>query len=124
MNALVRKHKETVVQDSAEQKSAGGLDVATVAPWVLFWGWVALDSALAYRKSQAALTQAAEADPEPEPQEVQPEPRLRRWLRSEPLSAEGLHGVRKRSRAAMIGAPIMAVLGPLVLGKLLRRRKP
>jgi hypothetical protein len=120
---LARKQKDAAEKDSAEQKSAGGLDVATVAPWVLFWGWVALDSALAYRKSQAALEQASEAE-EPQPPEVPPEPRLRRWLRSAPVSVDGLQVVRKRSRVAMIGAPVIAVLGPLVLGKLLRRRKP
>ena len=108
----------------AETKSTSGLDVASVAPWVLFWGWVALDSALAYRKSQAALD-AAQAEPEAAEPEPAPkaEHRIRRWLPVSSLCPEGLRAVQKRARTAMIGAPIVAVLGTLVLGKLLRRNK-
>ena len=107
--------------------------MASVAPWILFWGWVALDSALAYRKSQAALDQAAaeveaEMPPEPEPA-PEPQPRGLRWpwpsrIDLHGLNLDGLREVKRRTRAAMIGAPIIAVLGPLLLGKLLRRNKP
>jgi hypothetical protein len=109
----------------AEAKPEPGLDVSSVAPWVLFWGWVALDSALAYRKSQAALEETAQAEPATPAPEPAPkvERRIRRWLPSSPLCPEGLRAVQKRAKTAMIGAPIMAVLGTLVLGKFLRRNK-
>jgi hypothetical protein len=104
---LARKQNKPDGQDPAE-KPGGGLDVATVAPWILFWGWVALDSALAYRKNQAAVDEATPEDHEDPPAEAPARP----WLRSSPAALAG-----------MICAPIMAVAGPLLLGKLRRRRK-
>ena len=86
--------------------------MATLAPWIAFWGWVALDSALAYRKSQAALEQA-EGDHADGPEEAvakpPPQPRT--------LWSPG-------ARIAMISAPVIALLGPMVLDRLTRRRKP
>ena len=110
----------------AKDLTRSALDVATVAPWVLFWGWVALDSALAYRKSQAALEQAAESDAAQEHHEAPPkdEPEIRRWLLASPMNFDGLRAVQKRARAAMISAPIIALVGPMVLRKLTRRKEP
>ncbi len=98
--------------------------MASVAPWVLFWGWVALDSALAYRKSQAALDDVHQPE-EPVRPDVEPPPAehgLKRWL-SASLWPNSLRAVRQGARTAMIGAPIVAVLGPWLVGKLLRRNK-
>ena len=36
---------------------------AAVLPWIALWGWVAVDSALTYRKSREAIDHAIEADP-------------------------------------------------------------
>jgi hypothetical protein len=93
---------------------------------VLFWGWVALDSALAYRKSQAALDEAVEAEPEAPLPDLAPkiEHRIRRWLPASSLCPDGLRAVQKRAKTAMIGAPIAAALGAFILGKLIRRNKP
>jgi hypothetical protein len=95
--------------------SRGALDVATVVPWIAFWGWVALDSALAYRKSQVSPEEAAEVRVPPdihEPSSAEDPPK-----RSRSLWSVG-------ARVAMIGAPIVALFGPLVVNKLMRRRKP
>ena len=97
---------------SEAEKSRGALDVATLAPWIAFWGWVALDSALAYRKSQAALEQADEHQAETADEPDAPPP-ARPWAHWSP-----------GARIAMIGAPVIALLGPLVLDRLTRRRKP
>ncbi len=86
--------------------------MATLAPWIAFWGWVALDSALAYRRSQAALEQPDEGQAESEDEAIaQPPPHP--WT----LWSPG-------ARLAMISAPVIALLGPLVLDRLTRRRKP
>jgi hypothetical protein len=86
--------------------------VATVVPWIAFWGWVALDSALAYRKGQTAQDESYSAPETPDPPPVD-EARNRPWP-----------GWSVGARAAMISAPIIALFGPLVLDKLMRRRKP
>jgi hypothetical protein len=88
------------------------LDAATLAPWIAFWGWVALDSALAYRKRQAALEQTDEGRPE-RSEETAAQPSPHSWN----LWSPG-------ARLAMISAPVIALLGPLVLDRLTRRRKP
>jgi hypothetical protein len=98
---------------------------AAVVPWIALWGWVALDSALAYRKSREAIETAIEADPIAElydgPQEQSG--RIKRWLLWSPGSLDRLRGLRKRARAAMIGAPLIAVAGSTVLLALAGRRK-
>lgn len=118
---MAGKQNERNIRDGDGQRPGGGLDVATVAPWILFWGWVALDSALAYRKSQTALEEAAEAETPSAP--YADEPHIRRWLGSSTVGVDDLNTVRKRSLAAMIGAPVMAVLGPVLLGAWMKRRK-
>ena len=96
-----------------------------VVPWIALWGWVAVDSALTYRKSREAIDSAIEADPIAElydgPQE-QP-PSIKRWLFWSPGSLDKLRALRKRTRAAMIGAPLIALAGSTVLLALAGRRK-
>jgi hypothetical protein len=110
---LARKKSSPAPSAPSEpDRSRGALDVATLAPWIAFWGWVALDSALAYRKSQAALEQADEVQADVHDDATDPPASKRRALWS------------PGARIAMIGAPVIALLGPLVLDRLTRRRKP
>jgi hypothetical protein len=96
-----------------------------VLPWVALWGWVAVDSALTYRKSREAIDVAIEADPIEElydgPQEQSG--RIKRWLFWSPGSLDKLRALRKRTRAAMIGAPLIALAGSTLLLALAGRRK-
>ncbi len=97
-----------------------------VVPWIALWSWVALDSALTYTKSREAIDDAIEADPiaelydGPQPQSG----RINRWLMWTPGSLDKLRGLRKRARAAMIGAPLIALAGStLLIGLAAARRK-
>jgi hypothetical protein len=103
------------------QRMAG----AAVLPWIALWGWVALDSALTYRKSREAIDHAIDADPIEElydgPQEQTG--RIKRWLLWSPGSLDKLRVLRKRARTAMIGAPVIAVAGTALLLVLAGRRK-
>lgn len=89
--------------------------MATVVPWIAFWGWVALDSALAYRKSQTAQEPLEDSASVPE-------------IPDTPLSDEPHRSLWSTwsvgAKAAMIGAPIVAMLGPMLLDRLMRRRRP
>lgn len=111
---ILAKKKSSPVASSPPEpdRSRTALDVATLAPWIAFWGWVALDSALAYRKSQAALEQAEHLQDGVGDDVADPPPAKRM-----PLWSPG-------ARIAMLSAPVIAVLGPLVLDRLTRRRKP
>ena len=119
---------------SKEAASVGGIEIrgpiqqlakAAVVPWLAMWGWVAVDSALTYRKSLEAIDDAIEADPitelydGPQPQSG----RIQRWLLWKPGSLDKLRGMRRRARAAMIGAPLIALAGSTVLLGLAGRRK-
>jgi hypothetical protein len=102
------------------------LATAAVVPWIALWSWVAVDSALTYRKTHDAIEEAIEADPiaelydGPQPQSG----RIKRWLLWTPGSLDKLRGLRKRARAAMIGAPLIALAGSTVLlGMAATRRK-
>ncbi len=103
-----------------------GLGAAAVVPWIAFWGWVALDSALAYRRSQAALDSVIEAAPVGELKENPPsnEPQARRWLLWSPGTVDHLRDMQNRARFSMIGAPVIALLGSLLISRLGPRRKP
>lgn len=96
-----------------------------VVPWIALWGWVAVDSALTYRKSRQAIDVAIEADPIVElydgPQEQSGS--VKRWLLWSPASLERLRSLRRRTRAAMIGAPLIALAGSTVLLALAGKRK-
>jgi hypothetical protein len=98
---------------------------AAVLPWIALWGWVTVDSVLAYRKSEDAIDQAIEADPITElydgPREQTGS--IKRWLMWGPGSLDRLRGLRKRARAATIGAPLIALAGSAVLLTLARRKK-
>lgn len=98
---------------------------AALLPWIALWGWVAVDSALAYRKSREAIDHAIEADPIAElydgPQEQTG--RIKRWLLWSPGSLDKLRGLRKRARTAMIGAPVIALAGVALLLALAGRKK-
>lgn len=114
-----------MVDIADETAGKGGLGAAAVVPWIAFWGWVALDSALAYRKSQAAIDRVVEADPITEIYDGPPsqEGQIQRWLLWSPGTLDRLRSMQKRARLSMIGAPIIALAGPLVLGRLFCRRK-
>ncbi len=96
-----------------------------IAPWLALWGVVALDSALTYRKSREAIDQAIEADPiaelydGPAPQTG----RIKRWLLWSDGDLGHLRGLRRRAKAAMIGAPIIALAGSSILWAFASRRK-
>lgn len=112
-------------QDSASPTGLQKAARAAVLPWIALWGWVAVDSALTYRKSREAIDVAIEADPIEElydgPQEQSG--RIKRWLLWSPGSLDRLRALRKRTRAAMIGAPLIALAGSTVLLALAGRRK-
>ena len=98
---------------------------AAVVPWLALWGWVAVDSALTYRKSREAIEGAIEADPiaelydGPQPQTG----RIKRWLLWTPGSLDKLRVLRRRARVAMIGAPLIGAAGATVLIGLAGRRR-
>jgi hypothetical protein len=98
---------------------------AAVVPWIALWSWVAVDSALTFRKSREAIDTAIEADPIAElydgPQEQHG--RIKRWLLWSPGSLDKLRGLRKRARTAMIGAPVIALAGTALLLALAGRKK-
>jgi hypothetical protein len=98
---------------------------AALVPWIALWSLVALDSALTYRKSREAIDEAIEADPitelydGPAPQTG----RIKRWLMWSQGDLTKLRGLRRRAKAAMIGAPLIALAGSSVLLGIATRRK-
>lgn len=98
---------------------------AALVPWIALWSLVALDSALTYRKSREAIDEAIEADPiaelydGPAPQTG----RINRWLLWSPGDLGKLRGLRRRAKAAMIGAPLIAIAGSTVLFGIARRKR-
>jgi len=114
--------RDIEIQDASAVRR---LAKAAVVPWVALWGWVALDSALTYRKSREAIDEAIEADPIAElydgPQEQSG--RIKRWLMWSPGSLDRLRVLRKRARAAMVGAPLIAVAGSALLLALSSKKK-
>jgi hypothetical protein len=102
-----------------------GVARAALVPWIALWGLVAIDSALTYRKSREAIDTAIEADPiaelydGPAPQSG----RIKRWLLWSQGDLTKLRGLRRRAKAAMIGAPLIALAGSSVLLGIAARRK-
>ena len=98
---------------------------AAVLPWIALWGWVTVDSVLTYRKSEQAIDQAIEADPIAELYDgpVEQTGSIKRWLMWGPGSLDRLRGLRKRARAATIGAPLIALAGSALLLTLARKKR-
>jgi hypothetical protein len=98
---------------------------AAVLPWIALWSWVAVDSALTYRKSREAIDHAIDADPIAELYDGPEEQtgRIKRWLLWSPGDLEHLRGLRKRAHTAMIGAPLIALAGSALLLALGRRKR-
>ncbi len=120
-----RSQPQIAPTSSVPGPTRGAIGAVSVVPWIAFWGWVALDSALAYRQSQAAIERVLETDPINEIYDGPPIQRglVSRWLLWSPGTLSSLRAIRKRARASMIGAPVLAVLGPLMLSKMLSGRK-
>jgi hypothetical protein len=123
--ALSNKVARTETELTDSPGLIAGLAKAALVPWIALWGLVAVDSALTYRKSREAIDEAIEADPiaelydGPAPQSG----RIKRWLLWSPGDLGKLRGLRRRARAAMIGAPLIAIAGSTVLLTLAGRRK-
>jgi hypothetical protein len=114
------------------RKGLGGGDVdltlerlakTAVIPWVAFWSCVALDSAVAYRRSTEAIDKAIDSDPIAELYDGPPEQhgQIKRWLMWGPSTLGRLREVRQRAKAWMVGAPVAAVVGAPVLLALAHR---
>ena len=82
--------------------------------WVVFWGAVALDSALVYRRTREAIDQAVDADPIVEIYEGPPEPhgRVNRWLLWREPNLGRLRELCRRAEVLKSSAPWIALIGP------------
>src|SRR5438067_433598 len=98
------------------------VEQASIA-WVVFWGLIALDSAIAYRKSVEAVERAIDADPVAEMYDGPPDqvPQVNRWLlwlspsiRARSTSACRWAGARSWARAgeAATSAAASKAAGP------------
>src|SRR5206468_3562393 len=85
--------------------------------WGLFWGAVAVDSAVAYRRSAEAVERAVEADQTIELYEGPPEQpgQVQRWLFWQTPTLARLRELRRRARWWLVSAPIIALAGPPLL---------
>jgi len=92
--------------------------------WVLFWGAVALDSALVYRRSREAIETAVDADPIIEMYDGPPEQhaRVNRWLLWRSPTLERLRELCRQAQMWKSSAPWIALLGPPVFFALGLRR--
>ena len=120
--------RDTAVSEDQATQGPGVIAAvakAALVPWIALWGLVAIDSALTYRKSREAIDEAIEADPiaelydGPAPQSG----RIKRWLLWAPGDLPKLRDMRRRAKAAMIGAPIIAIAGSSLLLGIAGRRK-
>ncbi len=84
--------------------------------WVLFWGAVALDSALVYRRTREAIELAVDADPIAEIYDGPPEQhgRVNRWLLWRPPTLGRLRELCRRAEMLKSGAAWIALAGPPV----------
>ena len=82
--------------------------------WVLFWGAVALDSAMVYRRSREAIDSAVDADPIVEIYDGPPEPhaRVNRWLLWRAPTLGRLRELCRRAELLKSSAPWIALVGP------------
>ena len=85
--------------------------------WAAFWGAVAVDSAITYRRSLEAVEKAVDADPVAEIYEGPPSqhPRVSRWLLWQPPTLVRLRELSRRARTLSVWAPVLALAAPLFL---------
>jgi hypothetical protein len=91
--------------------------------WVLFWGAVALDSALVYRRSREAIETAVDADPIIEIYDGPPAQhgRVNRWLLWRSPTLERLRELCRQAEMWKSSAPWIALAGPPLFFAFLRR---
>lgn len=89
------------------------IEQASVA-WVVFWGLIALDSALAYRRSVEAVEKAVDADPVAEMYDGPPDAdgQVKRWLFWRSPTLIRLRKLSRRAQMLKDAAPWIALLGP------------
>jgi hypothetical protein len=82
--------------------------------WVLFWGAVALDSAMVYRRSREAIERAVDADPIAEMYDGPPEQdgQVNRWLLWRSPTLGRLRELCKQAEMWKSSAPWIALVGP------------
>ena len=92
------------------------VEQASIA-WVVFWGLIALDSAIAYRKSVEAVERAIDADPVAEMYDGPPDqvPQVNRWLLWRSPTLERLRRLARRAEVLKSSAPWIALVGPPLL---------
>ncbi len=88
--------------------------VQASALWAVFWGWVALDSAVTYRRSLDAIERAVDADPVAEIYEGPPDQdaQVKRWLLWRAPTLSRLRRLCRSARWWRASAPVIAVAGP------------
>ena len=84
--------------------------------WVLFWGAVALDSALVHRRTREAIDRAVDADPYVEEFDGPPQQdaRVNRWLLWQSPTVGRLRELCRRSEWWKESAKWLALAGPPV----------
>jgi len=92
------------------------VEQASIA-WVVFWGLIALDSAIAYRRSVEAVERAIDADPVAEMYDGPPDqnPQVNRWLLWRSPTLDRLRKLARRAELLKTSAPWIALLGPPLL---------
>ena len=85
--------------------------------WMLFWGAIAVDSAVTHRKSLEAVEKAVDADPVSELYEGPPEQHgsIQRWLLWRTPTLGRLRRLSRMTRWLSAAAPLIAVMGPPLL---------
>ena len=91
--------------------------------WVVFWGLIALDSAIAYRRSVEAVEKAIDADPVAEMYDGPPDqnPQVNRWLLWRSPTLERLRELCRQAEMWKSSAPWIALAGPPLFFAFLRR---
>jgi hypothetical protein len=101
------------------------IEQASIA-WVVFWGLIALDSAVTYRRSVQAVERAVDADPVAEMYDGPPDPdaQVKRWLLWRSPTLVRLRKLTRRAQMLKETAPWIAIVGPPLFFALgLRRRE-